>query len=130
MATKNKGFLLDTHIFIWWMIKSHHLPKKIYDLVTSTPIPIYVSHASIWEIILKREKKRLDVPKDVEGSMKAAGFDPFPIEISHLLAIEKLPQHHKDPFDRLLIAQAQSESFTLISSDPKIWKYNVPLIKV
>jgi len=125
----NKGFLIDTQIFIWWMEKSSRLSKDMFNLLNNSQSKIFLSVASVWEIVIKKGKKKLKTPKDVEGGVRASGFIPLNIEIPHVLGIEKLPIYHKDPFDRILIAQAQLENLTLITSDEKIWKYNIDVLK-
>lgn len=123
-------YLLDTHIFIWWMEKNRRLPKDIFNLLNNPQNQIFLSVASVWEIVIKKAKKKLKTPKDVEGGIKASGFIAINIEISHVLGVEKLPMYHDDPFDRILISQARVENLTFITSDTKIWKYDLPLLKV
>ena len=85
--------------------------------------------ASIWEIVIKRAKGRLKLPKNIEEGINEASFKVLPIEITHAIEVGNLPSHHNDPFDRILISQAKVENLTLVTSDPKIWKYKVNLIK-
>lgn len=125
----NRGFLLDTQIFIWWMEKSPRLSNELLKLLNDPQDQILLSVASVWEMVIKKGKKKLKTPKDIEGGIKASGFSILPIEISHVLAVEKLPLYHKDPFDRVLVAQAQAENLTLITSDQKIWKYSINILK-
>lgn len=125
----NKGFLIDTQIFIWWMEKSKRLSKKSFDLLNDPQNQIFLSVASIWEIVIKKQKRRLKVPKDVKGGVEASAFNLLSIEVPHVLGVEKLPFYHKDPFDRILISQAKIEHLTLITADKKIWKYDLSLLK-
>jgi len=125
----NKGFLIDTQIFIWWMEKSSRLSKDIFSFLNNSQNQIFLSIASVWEIVIKKAKKKLKTPKDVEGGIKASGFTPINIEMLHVLGIEKLPMYHNDPFDRILIAQSQAENLTFITRDKKIWKYKVAVLK-
>jgi len=125
----NKGFLLDTQIFIWWMEKGSRLSNGLFKLLNDPQNRIFLSVASVWEMVIKKGKKKLRTPKDIEGGVKASGFSTLPIEILHVLGVEKLPSYHKDPFDRILIAQAKIEILTLITSDQKIWKYNIDILK-
>lgn len=122
-------YLIDTHIFIWWMERSSRLSKDIFDLLNNPQNKVFLSAASIWEIVIKKAKKKLKTPKDVEGGIKASGFIPINIEMLHVLEVEKLPIYHNDPFDRILISQARVENLTFITSDKKIWKYNLPMLK-
>lgn len=123
-------YLIDTNIFIWWMEKNRRLSKDIFDLLNNPQNQIFLSVASIWEIIIKKAKKKLKTPRDVEGGIKASGFIIIDIEMPHVLEVEKLPRYHNDPFDRILISQSRMENLTFITSDEKIWKYDLPLLKV
>lgn len=122
-------FLIDTHIFIWSMEKNKILSQKIFSILKNPQNSIYISVASIWEIIIKTGKKKLKSPDDFEKVINSVGFNIIPIKLDHVLAIKSLPHFHTDPFDRLLIAQAQVENLTLISSDPKIAKYKINLLQ-
>ena len=126
---KTKGYLLDTHVFIWAMEKNLRLTSEIVDLLKDPEILVFVSVASIWEIVIKRNKTPLKIPKNVVGSINSVGFEILQIDAPHVMETEKLPYHHKDPFDRILIAQARTEKITLITSDSKIGKYKVKLLK-
>ena len=125
----NSKYLLDTHIFIWWMEKNKRLQKNIYDIINNPRNSIFLSVASIWEIVLKRAKGKLKTTTNIERGLKKFGFVILPIEISHVLETEKLPNYHSDPFDRLIIAQSRIEKLMVISHDQKIWKYNIDLLK-
>ena len=122
------NYLLDTHVFIWAMEVSQKLHQNIKDMISDPNNIIFVSVATIWEIMIKK-RKGLKVPKDILGGIKKSNFVLLPIDISHVLEVEKLPDIHKDPFDRILIAQAKVESLTLITTDQKIWKYKLSLIQ-
>lgn len=126
---ESKRFLVDTNIFIWWMEKSNRLGKNIFTLVNDPQNLIFLSVASILEIVIKRAKKKLKIPKDIDTGLRESGFRTLPIEFAHALEFEKLPSYHKDPFDRLLISQARVENLTLITSDEKIWRYDLPVLK-
>jgi PIN domain nuclease of toxin-antitoxin system len=93
---------------------------------------IFLSAASAWEIAIKTARGRLDVPEDpthyVSNRLNLHGFQALPIQIYHAVQVYKLPLHHADPFDRLLIAQSQIESMPLISVDPEIRKYEVEVV--
>ena len=117
------SYLIDTHIFIWLMENSKKVSPRIKTLLSSPSINVFISIVSIWEIVIKQTKGQLKTPKNIEESIHKAGFKILPIEISHVLGLKELPLHHKDPYDRMLISQAQAESLTLITSDVKIWKY-------
>ena len=81
-----------------------------------------------WEIAIKKSLGKLAAPDDLEAAMTANRFLPLPVTIPHVLAVQTLPDHHRDPFDRLLIAQARHEGFKLVSRDPHVPRYGVPHI--
>lgn len=126
---EGKDFLIDTNIFIWAMERSKKLSSKIRFILENPSNTIYISVATVWEIVIKQAKGRLKTPTDIEEGIRKAGFLLLPIQISHVLRIRTLPLHHKDPFDRMLVAQAQVENLIFISSDEKIWKYDFLLHK-
>lgn len=119
------NFLLDTHIFIWWMENDKKLSKEIISILSEPNDQVFLSVVSVWEIIIKQAKKRLKVPDDIEGGIHDSGFKLIPITLRHVLAVKKLPFYHKDPFDRMLIAQAKAENLNLITTDQKIKKYDI-----
>jgi PIN domain nuclease of toxin-antitoxin system len=89
---------------------------------------VYVSAAVVWEIAIKRALGKLDAPDDLEAAMISNRFLPLSVTMSHALAVESLPHHHRDPFDRLPIAQANFEGFHLVSRDRYVVQYSVPHI--
>lgn len=91
-------------------------------------VPLYFSAASIWEIAIKRAKGKLKVPDGLMETMTERGFVELPVRSDHGLIAGALPPHHGDPFDRMLVAQAQSEGLTLVTRDPRITAYDVPVL--
>lgn len=126
---ENNKYLLDTHIFIWSMEKNKRLSRELISLIENPQNVIFLSVVTVWEMIIKKARKKLRFSKNIESEIKTVGFHLLPIELRHVLAIDVLPNYHHDPFDRMLIAQAKSESATLITNDEKIWKYNVVVLK-
>lgn len=127
---RSKGYLIDTHIFIWLMEKNPRLQKDIYTLLKNPHLPVSLSLVSIWEIVIKRSRKSLRVPKNFMRGAQVANLLILPIGMRHVLGVEKLVLYHKDPFDRMLISQAKEEKLTLITHDKKIWKYDISILKV
>lgn len=127
---ENNIFLLDTQIFIWAMEKNKRLPKDIIEKIEDPQNKIYISVATIWEIVIKKMTKKIEFNFDLQSTTEEAGMELLSIQVNHILAVLQLPLYHSDPFDRLLIAQSITENITLITSDEKIWKYNLHLIKV
>lgn len=123
-------YLCDTHVLIWWLNGDQRLNKPIKSILADGNNIIYVSVASAWEISLKLKTNpqfRLKVP--IEECFQKSGFEVLEITLSHVVQLHKLPLHHHDPFDRMLIAQAQAENASLITVDGKIGKYKVGLVK-
>jgi PIN domain nuclease of toxin-antitoxin system len=120
--------LLDTHALLWWLDDPQLLSKAARKAITDGKNTVYVSAAVVWEIAIKRSLGKLDAPHDLERAMASNRFLPLPVTIPHALAVELLPDHHRDPFDRLLIAQAQHEGFKLVSRDSHVPLYGVPHI--
>ncbi|MEE3625187.1 type II toxin-antitoxin system VapC family toxin [Nitrospirillum sp. BR 11752] len=120
--------LIDTHILIWWMSDDPALPVHVRAAIQDPASEVFVSAATIWEISIKRALGRLDFPlDDIQGELLKAGFKPLAIDIAHAARAGTLPAHHQDPFDRMLVAQAQLEGLTLVSVDAIIGRYAVPI---
>jgi PIN domain nuclease of toxin-antitoxin system len=119
---------LDTYVFLWWLDDPQLLSKAARKAIGDGKNTVYVSAAVVWEIAIKRALGKLDAPDDLEAAMTANCFLPLPITIPHALAVEALPNHHRDPFDRLLIAQAKYEGLKFVSRDRHVAQYGVPHI--
>lgn len=120
--------LLDTHAFLWWLDDPQLLSKAARKAISEGKNTVYVSAAVVWEISIKRSLGKLDAPEDLEAAMEANRFLPLPVTVPHALTVAVLPPLHRDPFDRLLIAQAQYEGFKLVTRDPFAPAYGVPHI--
>jgi PIN domain nuclease of toxin-antitoxin system len=121
--------LLDTHTFLWWLDDPALLAESARKAIADGKNLVYVSAAVAWEIAIKRSLGKLNAPEDLEAAMAANRFLPLPVTVPHALAVASLPDHHRDPFDRLLIAQARHEGFQLVSRDPFMKLYDVPLLE-
>lgn len=119
-------YLLDTHVLLWWLAEDSALSSKAQALISDKRNVIFVSAASIWEIVIKKALGKLHVPEDLESIFQKTHFQELPMTACHAIAIEHLPHHHRDPFDRMLIAQAKCDGLTLITVDQKIKLYDVP----
>lgn len=117
--------LLDTHTLLWWLENPDLLSEESRTAIRDGENAVYISAAVIWEIVIKRAMGKLDIPSNIEQALRANGFSALPVSIAHALAVERLPHLHKDPFDRLLIAQAIAEGLTLVTRDPNVMKYSV-----
>ncbi len=119
---------LDTHVFLWWLDDPQLLSKAARKAIGDGKNTVYVSAAVIWEISIKRSLGKLKAPDNLEAAMTANRFLPLPVTIPHALAVANLPDLHRDPFDRLMLAQARHEKFKLVSRDPQVLLYGVPHI--
>ena len=116
-------FLLDTHIFLWWMSDAEQLNKEVLDTISDTSNQIYISSASIWEIAIKEALGKLKVATDLNSAIEVNGFIELKISAACANATKKLEPVHRDPFDRMLIAQALQGDMTLITVDRFIVQY-------
>lgn len=119
--------LLDTHILLWWLADDQRLPSQAAAAIADLDTEVVVSAASAWEISIKRAVGRLDAPDELLDAVAANDFGTLAITAAHAVAAGRLPPHHADPFDRMLIAQAQIEGFTLVSADRRFSDYDVEL---
>jgi PIN domain nuclease of toxin-antitoxin system len=117
--------LLDTHAFLWWSADDPALGTDARAAIAIGDNTVFVSAATAWEIALKRAKGTLEAPGDISGWIEQNAFTPLPVDVAHAVAGAELPQHHRDPFDRVLVAQAQIEDLTLVTADAAIRAYDV-----
>lgn len=123
-------YLVDTHIFLWWLNNEKRLKTSIKEILTNSDNKILVSVITAWEISIKLTvSSKIKLKTTIEDCFEKAGFEILNVNFPHVIYLTKLVNHHKDPFDRMLIAQAQSEGATLITGDTKIWKYKINLVK-
>ena len=121
-------YLLDTQAFLWFLAGSPELGKQSRSVISDPSNPIYVSAASIWEATIKKSSGKLVSPDDLDSYITIMGAIELPISAYHGKQAALLPSHHKDPFDRVIIAQAQAEGLIIITSDKTFPKYNVRII--
>lgn len=120
--------LLDTHVLLWWLAAERLAPKAT-AAISSAASDVWVSAASIWEMSIKAGLGKLTAPDDLTDQLSHHGFDILPIGLPHALAVRLLPPHHADPFDRMLVAQAQLEELTLVTRDADIRRYDVAILR-
>lgn len=121
--------LLDTHVVIWWLADDPRLTEEIKVLIDDEP-QVYVSAVTIWEVAIKQAIGKLKEPADLPERIRDAEFRELPVAFDHAMAAGRLPAIHRDPFDRMLVAQASREGLTLVTADAEIRKYEVPLLAV
>jgi PIN domain nuclease of toxin-antitoxin system len=117
--------LLDTHAFLWWLDDPTLLSAAAREAIRDGRNTVYVSAAVVWEIAIKKGLGKLDAPDDLDAALAANRFLPLAITVPHALAVAGLPDHHRDPFDRIQIAQALVEGFTFVSRDTHVPAYGV-----
>ncbi len=118
--------LLDTHLLLWAMAASRKLPRAVKTQLLDPINEVYYSAASLWEIAIKQGLRRKDFRIDLEALMAAltaSGFIELPITATHAIGVAQLPPIHKDPFDRLLVAQSMAEPMTLLTNDAALGDY-------
>jgi PIN domain nuclease of toxin-antitoxin system len=120
--------LLDTHVLLWWLEDPRKLSRQAKKAIQDGANRVYVSAAVAWEIAIKKSLGKLDAPDDLEAMLDSNRFLSLPVTIPHALAVLGLPEHHRDPFDRMLVAQALHEGFRLVTRDQEIAKYGVATI--
>lgn len=127
------NLLLDTHILLWAAAQPERLSEKAVSLIDDMQNKLYFSSASIWEVVIKNNLNRADFSVDphlLRRALVENGYLELPIAVQHVLAIAHLPNIHKDPFDRILVAQAESEGILLLTMDDTVAAYPGPIQKV
>lgn len=120
--------LLDTHAAIWLINDDERLSDRARRATTDRANTVLLSAALVWEIAIKRALGKLDVPDGYVASLLGYAFVPLEITLQHAEAVERLPPHHGDPFDRMLIAQARVEGASIVTRDPRFARYDVPVV--
>lgn len=115
--------LLDTHILLWWLANDPALPKTAADLIRDPENVIFVSAVSVWEISLKESLGKLNVPAKFAEGLEKESFESLPLTARQARALVQLPWLHRDPFDRILVAQALTENLTLLTADTTVASY-------
>jgi PIN domain nuclease of toxin-antitoxin system len=120
--------LLDTHAALWWLSGDERFGEEAARQLTDDTNQVLLSAAVVWEIAIKRSLGKLDAPSDLAPTLLAAGAQALAVTLDHAAAAEHLPWHHRDPFDRLLVAQAAIERAVLVSHDEALAPYGVTLV--
>jgi PIN domain nuclease of toxin-antitoxin system len=120
--------LLDTHTVVWAVTEPERVAPEALGLIESSENEVFVSVVSPWELAIKLSRRRIELPEVFYETLRDDQFSLLPVTIHHTEAIVSLPHHHRDPFDRMLIAQAQVEGLTLVTSDRDMRRYPVSLL--
>jgi PIN domain nuclease of toxin-antitoxin system len=121
--------LLDTHALLWALAQPERLSGEARAAIADARNAVFVSAASSWEIEIKTALGKLRTPPDLEAQLTERRFLELPIRLKHALALRRLPLHHRDPFDRMLVAQAMVEGLTLVTSDEQVLAYSTPTMR-
>jgi PIN domain nuclease of toxin-antitoxin system len=117
------NLLLDTHVLLWCLGAPQRLGRETRKKIEAPETVVFVSAASAWEIEVKRALGKLKVPDDLEEQLQEKRFTELPVRVRHVRALRSLPEVHRDPFDRMLVAQAMVENLAIVTSDDKIRAY-------
>jgi PIN domain nuclease of toxin-antitoxin system len=120
--------LLDTHAALWWLSVYERVGDQATAELEDDANEVLLSAAVVWEVAIKRSLGKLDAPSNFVATVLEVGVRPLPVSVEHAAAVERLPLHHRDPFDRLLLAQATVEGAALVSGDAALRPYGVPLV--
>jgi PIN domain nuclease of toxin-antitoxin system len=120
--------LLDTHVLLWWLEAPERLADNVKASIASEHRRVFVSALSAWEIVIKVSIGKLRLQIDLEEEVERSRFEHLDVSLRHGLTVRELPLLHRDPFDRLLIAQARIEGLTIVTRDPRIRQYDVPVL--
>lgn len=123
------SLLLDTHVILWWLTDDATLAAEVKDRIDQE-VDVYVSSATVWEVAIKQAIGKLTEPADLPERIRDSGFRELLITFEHGIAAGRLPPIHRDPFDRMLVAQAQLEDLTLVTRDTDIQKYDIAVLAV
>jgi PIN domain nuclease of toxin-antitoxin system len=115
--------LLDTHLLLWWLGNAPDLSEPARALISEPENTVFVSAVSLWEIWLKESLGKLRLPADFEARMANEPFESLHMSATHARQVALLPWHHRDPFDRMLVAQARAENLTLLTADDRVTRY-------
>jgi len=126
--------LLDTHLWLWWHMDPGRIPAETKAAIASVDSEVYLSAVSSWEMAIKIAAGKLQVPRPLEEmvpeSLLADDFRNLPLQPHHCFELSRLPMHHRDPFDRMLIAQARAEHLTVVTADKQFRRYDASVLLV
>lgn len=125
--TRPKRLLLDTHVVLWWLADDPELSDELKETIDEE-VDVFVSAATVWEVAIKQQIGKITAPMDLPERIRDSELPNLAITAGHAIAAARLPPIHRDPFDRMLVAQAQSEGLALVTRDKALGNYQVPLL--
>jgi PIN domain nuclease of toxin-antitoxin system len=123
------NLLLDTHALLWWLDDNPTLSAEARDAIADGRNLVFVSAVVIWEVRIKQSLGKLQLPSNFREVLSSQAFDELPLTVDHAHRLAELPPHHRDPFDRMLVAQAIAERLTIVTRDPDIPRYPVRTLR-
>lgn len=120
--------LLDTHAALWWLADDDRIGEEVIRQLTDDTNQVLISAVVVWEVAIKRSLGKLDAPEELAPTLLGAGAQPLPVTLEHAAAVETLPWRHRDPFDRMLVAQALTEDAAIVSRDEPLSEYGVAIV--
>ncbi|MFY9861134.1 MAG: type II toxin-antitoxin system VapC family toxin [Candidatus Cybelea sp.] len=124
--------LLDTHVWLWMALQPQRLGEASRSMIADRANSLFLSIASTWEIVVKQARGKLELPTDVATYLRSrlprSGATLLDVSLDHVFALDSIPDRHRDPFDRMLVAQALVEGMKLVSADPRILAYPIATI--
>jgi PIN domain nuclease of toxin-antitoxin system len=121
------SLLADTHVVLWWLADDPTLSDEVKDRLDHEP-DAYVSAATVWEVAIKQALGKLPGPPGLPQLIRDCGLRPLPVNAEHAITASRLPLIHRDPFDRMLVAQAQCEDLTFVTRDENCLKYDIAVL--
>ena len=123
------NLLLDTHALLWWLADANELGPDARAAIGDPTRVVYFSAVNVWEIVIKKALGKLAVPDELPTVLEEQPFERLAMTVDHAFKVAQLPTYHRDPFDRLLIAQCLVEGLTIVTHDGDIAKYDVPILR-
>jgi PIN domain nuclease of toxin-antitoxin system len=120
--------LLDTHVMLWAISDPGRLSVQARSAIESGENEVFVSVVSPWEIAIKKSRNRIETPDDLDRGLESSRFKLLPVLLRHTKAVESMPHHHRDPFHRMLVAQAIVDGMILVTADRKLTRYAAALL--
>lgn len=125
--TTPKRLLLDTHVVLWWLADDPTLSDELKSTIDEE-VDVFVSAVTVWEVAIKQQLGKITAPADLPERIRDSELPNLAITSDHAIAAGRLPLIHRDPFDRMLVAQARSEGLALVTRDKALGSYQVPLL--
>jgi PIN domain nuclease of toxin-antitoxin system len=128
-VTRRQRLLLDTHVVLWWLTDDPTLSDALKETIDEE-VDVFVSAVTVWEVAIKQQLGKITAPADLPETIRDSELRNLPVTSDHAVTAGRLPLLHRDPFDRMLVAQAVTEGLTLVTRDKALDAYDVPTVPV